>query len=177
LFAQVTHLHIDRIFTLASIDNLTGAWLRKKITQKAASEQEKFNRNKDNLSIIMFDIDHFKQINDSHGHSAGDVALRYAVNNVSSQLRKIDAIGRWGGEEFLVLLPNTSLKGALITAEKLRKSLEQNPLVWGSDEISITASFGVAELQPNMSFETLVGIADKAMYKAKVAGRNRVYSL
>jgi diguanylate cyclase (GGDEF)-like protein len=119
-------------------------------------------------------LDYFKQINDNYGHDAGDAALRHAANVALGALRTVDAIGRFGGEEFLVLLPGTDLSGACESANRMRQLLTDNPLTYGGKSIPVTASFGVAALGINETLERLVKRADLAMYQAKHLGRNRV---
>jgi diguanylate cyclase (GGDEF)-like protein/hemerythrin-like metal-binding protein len=122
------------------------------------------------LSIIMFDLDHFKSINDTFGHEEGDKVLQRAASIAARVVRSSDLAGRWGGEEFIVVLPQTDLDGALATAEKIRQSL--------NDEIErermVTGSFGVAEWLPEESFTSFYCRVDEAMYDAKKGGRNRV---
>ena len=175
LISQVTRFHIERIVSLAAIDNLTGAWLRKKIAEKIRDEKMRFERHRDNFSIVLFDLVHFKHINDAFGHACGDAALQHTVRLATENLRKLDSLGRWGGEEFLIVLPNSDIHEAVQVAEKLRKKLDTCPLIWHDQTIHITASFGVAQCPPNVPFETMVDKADRAMYEAKQSGRNRVH--
>jgi len=122
------------------------------------------------LSIIYFDIDHFKQINDTYGHKKGDFILKEVSKIILQNIRKTDIFGRWGGEEFIIILPFTNLENALILAEKLRKKIEEHDF----DGINITISFGVTELKIDDNADTLINRADEALYKAKNKGRNRV---
>jgi diguanylate cyclase (GGDEF)-like protein len=122
----------------------------------------------------MLDLDHFKLINDQHGHSVGDRALSAAVSSAKAQLREGDILGRVGGEEFLVLLPMTSREAAFNLAERLRTALAATPLAEGTQTIQISASLGVAELQPNEAAGAWLRRADQALYQAKATGRNRV---
>ena len=122
------------------------------------------------LSIIYFDIDHFKQINDTYGHKKGDFILKEVSKIILQNIRKTDIFGRWGGEEFIIILPFTDLENALILAEKLRKKIEEHDF----DGINITISFGVTELKIDDNADTLINRADEALYKAKNKGRNRV---
>lgn len=128
-------------------------------------------REKTPLSLIFFDIDHFKSVNDTHGHLVGDNVLRHIANLVKNSLRKSDIIARWGGEEFIILLPNTSISSALHLAENLREKIENEPFeVVGH----LTCSFGVTQLQSQESGSKLLQRIDELLYKAKENGRNRV---
>ncbi len=125
----------------------------------------------------MIDIDFFKHVNDSHGHLAGDKVLRAMVDTIAQRTRTQDLLGRLGGEEFLVILPNTTVEGALRLAETLRKAVEVMPFqVVSGEPIAITVSMGLCALSqlPDPQCDDLIGAADQAMYRAKAAGRNRV---
>jgi diguanylate cyclase (GGDEF)-like protein len=127
------------------------------------------------LSCLMLDLDHFKQINDRHGHPAGDAVLREAAHRISSCCRASDIAGRYGGEEFLVLLPETGAQAAAAAAEKLRRVLAATPFEIDGVTIAVTGSIGVATWdEPMMTTGSLVAAADKALYRAKQLGRNRV---
>ncbi len=151
-------------------DALTGLLNRRGLYRAFDGEAERARRYGSALAVILFDLDHFKQINDRHGHAAGDRVLRMVGEEVRRALRPADCVGRWGGEEFVVLLPQTVLAGAVEVAERLRY------LVSGlrSEAGPLSASFGVAEWVPTDNLGTLVRRADGALYKAKQAGRNRV---
>ena len=129
-------------------------------------------------AVMLVDIDHFKSVNDSHGHLAGDSVLRHVADLLRTRLRAQDLVGRYGGEEFMVLLPHTPLGGALELAETLRRAVERLPCVGGGKEIPVTVSIGVCggPLQPADGWDGLVQGADEALYAAKLAGRNRVES-
>ncbi len=129
------------------------------------------------LSLLMMDIDHFKQVNDCHGHQAGDQVLKEVATTVRSTLRRHDAVGRYGGEEFGVLLPETIEANALVVAERCRKSVESTEIRCGEARLRVTVSVGAASLGPGVdSISTLIGRADRALYLAKHAGRNQVKS-
>jgi len=163
----------EQLYSLSISDNLTNAYNRRYFTQKLVEEIERTRRNGNRFSLIMLDIDHFKNINDSFGHNAGDMVLKSLVEVISSRIRKIDTLGRWGGEEFVILLPDTTVKNAVCLAEELRKSLSHMDI---PGVARVTASFGVAGYCLGDSVDTLVQRADNLMYEAKAAGRNCVRS-
>ncbi|MFT7533466.1 MAG: diguanylate cyclase (GGDEF)-like protein [Gammaproteobacteria bacterium] len=124
------------------------------------------------FSIIMFDIDHFKKINDQFGHSAGDVILKGVVDCCVEKIRREDFFVRWGGEEFIIILTNTRMQGAYLIAEKLRLALVQK--IWPND-IKVNASFSVTQHQTGERINSMIQRADKVLYKAKEAGRNQSF--
>ena len=127
------------------------------------------------LAVILFDIDHFKRINDTYGHQAGDAILRGVAQTASGLLRKVDVLARYGGEEFIVLLPEADLVQSASVAEKLRQALELRDFeVDGGMHIKVSASFGVAAICGEQGLELLIRQADQALYRAKKLGRNRV---
>src|SRR5262249_41179562 len=129
------------------------------------------------LSCALIDVDHFKAINDSYGHGVGDLVLRQLASICSKELRSSDCIGRIGGEEFAILLPETALASAIDVAERLRKIIATTPFdVGGGKTIGVTATIGVAEHSQATTFDALLSNADFAMYDAKSNGRNRVAS-
>jgi two-component system, cell cycle response regulator len=180
-------------------DSLTGLYNRRYFMEQGEREFERAKRHQHPLSIIMFDVDHFKKINDQYGHAIGDVALKTMTQCCQSNLRPEDVLCRWGGEEFVVILPETTGATALQVAERLRKKMsELNVLVEGQPPIKLTASFGVAEMtvadinlqsainaahkekrsiakdssEKTHSLEQVHRLADDAAYEAKEAGRN-----
>lgn len=157
--------------SMARTDALTGISNRYHIEECVEKEIEALARYERPLSIILFDIDHFKQINDTLGHEAGDQVLQRISKEVKACLRLSDQLGRWGGEEFLILAVNTPIEDCLLLAERLRQHIAQ--LVFHGLE-QVTVSMGVTEGLPNESVKTLVARADTAMYQAKQEGRNRV---
>jgi diguanylate cyclase (GGDEF)-like protein len=129
------------------------------------------------LAVMVVDIDHFKHINDTHGHAAGDKVLREAAATLRASARREDSVCRIGGEEFLVICPNTSLEAALQSAERLRATLGARRIAVGHAEGTITTSVGVAVREPDtVDMDALVSAADQALYAAKEAGRNQVCS-
>jgi len=156
---------------LSSRDSLTGLFNRSKLEEAFEYEQKQSNRYETDLSIIMIDIDDFKSVNDTYGHNIGDVFLKEIAEILKTSFRDVDTVGRWGGEEFLILLPKTNLEDSKKIAEKVRKEIE----LYKFTEIgNKTASFGVATHSNNESLSSLLNRADKALYAAKENGRNRV---
>jgi diguanylate cyclase (GGDEF)-like protein len=159
---------------VATTDTLTGAMSRRTFKDEGKRAVALAFRHHHDLSCIAFDLDHFKSVNDTFGHSAGDAVLAETVRACTGELRKTDRIGRLGGEEFGILLPNTGRDGALQTAEKMRRAIEALRFDFTEPAARITASFGVASLtRDTADFEALLNHADAALYKAKAAGRNR----
>jgi diguanylate cyclase (GGDEF)-like protein len=133
-------------------------------------------RYQESFSVLMIDIDHFKQINDEHGHPVGDVVLRDVAHLLKDTLRTVDAVGRYGGEEFLAVLPHTTSEEAVQTAERVRLRVEQHAFKVQDKVLKVTISIGVATYPGGHadSASTLIREADQALYRAKDAGRNRV---
>jgi diguanylate cyclase (GGDEF)-like protein/PAS domain S-box-containing protein len=160
---------------LAMTDFLTGLNNRRYFIQRGIEEVKRAKRNGEPLALLMLDIDEFKKVNDSFGHEAGDAALQQASLVMRSSLREIDILGRYGGEEFAVLLPNTSLEDALILAERVRHSIENISFENISGVLKITISGGVAAFMDEMSnIDDLLRNADMALYHAKQTGRNQI---
>lgn len=152
-------------------DVLTGLFNRLKLGSLLDAEITRAHRYTTPLAVILLDIDHFKQINDTRGHQIGDDVLRELAQRLVSNLRTCDAVARWGGEEFLIMLTNSHLQAGHECAEKLRAAIADFPF---AAMPRVTASFGVAELQKGDQRETLINRADQALYRAKDNGRNRV---
>jgi two-component system, cell cycle response regulator len=165
---------LDLLSRQALIDGLTGLYNRAYFEDRARSEIAIANRTGNSLGLLMADIDHFKALNDSHGHPFGDEVLRSVARLLKSRARSSDVLCRFGGEEFAALLPNTDAPRGALLAEDLRQALSQSPFLFGRTAVKITASFGVAELAAGQDLNTLVQLADQAMYQSKQAGRNRV---
>lgn len=160
-----------RIELLSVTDQLTGIYNRRKLELELEHELSRANRYENSLTLIVIDIDLFKQVNDTYGHQVGDKVLVSVANLIKDNIRRSDILARWGGEEFIIMSTQTALAGALTLAEKVRGLLASCKMdVVGS----ITASFGVAEYRQNESTESLFKRADTLLYKAKEAGRNRV---
>lgn len=156
--------------TAVATDTLTGLKNRQFFNQKVNEEVERFKRYDTKLSILMIDIDYFKRINDTYGHAIGDEVLKKISNELQKQLRAVDLVARWGGEEFIVLLPETELDSAISVSEKLRKKIEM--LVHENSEV-VTISIGISMLSESESIDSWINRADKALYQAKKQGRNR----
>ena len=164
-----------QLANLALFDSLTGTLNRPAFYQHAEKEFTRSKRYYRPLSVIMLDIDHFKRVNDQYGHHGGDQVLQIFAEACQEVIRNTDLMGRVGGEEFAMLLPDTSMKAAFNLAERLRERINKYPYLAGDMLIEITASLGVAELQSDDSdFKTLLQRADEALYSAKHDGRNRV---
>jgi len=163
---------------MATIDSLTGLANRQAFMQRAKNEFNRARRYARPLTVVMIDIDHFKAINDQHGHAVGDDVLREAADICQSSLRGSDFMGRVGGEEFVLLLPDTPPTNAYHVAERMRAHLHETPIeLDDGTTLNITASFGVAPMNENDSdFDALLERADEAMYHAKHEGRNQVKS-
>jgi diguanylate cyclase (GGDEF)-like protein len=158
---------------LATIDDLTGGFNRRYLFELGERELKRHNRLKHPLSALMFDIDYFKRVNDQYGHAVGDEVLRVLSGRATLQTREIDILGRYGGEEFVVLLPETKLDEALEIAERLRR-VAVEPMKIADLELAVSISVGVAEANGDVSLNHLLQRADVALYQAKREGRNRV---
>ncbi len=167
----------DRVRNLSIRDGLTGVFNRRHVMEVLAVEFERTQRYGGELGVIMVDIDHFKKINDQYHHQAGDHVIREVARLLGEGMRNVDAVGRYGGEEFIAVLPHTSDAGARLTAERVRKAVEAYQFKVGPDkQVTCTVSIGIA-CAPADGIRTaadLVREADKALYKAKESGRNRV---
>jgi diguanylate cyclase (GGDEF)-like protein len=165
----------DELLRLAATDPLTGAFNRREFTALADQESQRANRYNHPLSIMMLDLDHFKKLNDTYGHAAGDKALQRFTTLCCNALRTVDIFGRWGGEEFVALLPETDAEGAAIIAERLRKIVAQSILVFNEQKIQFTTSIGIAQYRSGeLTVEGPLSRADSAVYDAKKAGRNQI---
>jgi len=164
----------QKALTLAKTDALTNLVNRLELDSILNIQIEKSKRFKHPLSLIMFDIDHYKKVNDNYGHIVGDQCLVEMANILKNNSRVVDTVGRWGGEEFLIICSETDLNGAKKLAEKLRSVIDNNAFKHVNH---ITGSFGVTSFQVEDTPDTLINRADQALYSAKELGRNRVESL
>jgi diguanylate cyclase (GGDEF)-like protein len=164
----------DELLTLSRTDRLTGLFNRGHWEERLNEEFKRHHRSSEPVSLVMFDIDHFKKINDSYGHAVGDDAIRFVASTVLDMSREIDIAGRYGGEEFAVILPYTDEQGAFTFCERLRERIGGNVLKSHGQELSYTISLGIAMLGPEVRSpqEWLVS-SDTALYASKEGGRNR----
>ncbi|WP_051654139.1 diguanylate cyclase [Persephonella sp. KM09-Lau-8] len=161
----------ERFKTLSETDPLTGIYNKGKFNRILEEELKKVKRYGRPLGLIIFDIDHFKKINDTYGHQVGDYVLKTIAKIVKENIRDTDVFARWGGEEFVIIAPETDISGTRILAEKLRKKIEE----YNFDKVGkVTSSFGVTEATPEDTPDSIVKRADQALYLAKEKGRNRV---
>lgn len=166
---------IKEIEILSVTDQLTGIFNRRKFVEMLSKEINRSTRYDSVYSLIMFDIDHFKRVNDTYGHDVGDFVLKLLSKTIKDMLRQTDVFARWGGEEFMILAPEIDLDNALILAEKIRGVIEATDF---SPVPKVTSSFGVLSNSTvgSQSFEYLTKSVDEALYEAKSSGRNRVVS-
>jgi diguanylate cyclase (GGDEF)-like protein len=177
IYADVTDLvdQADRLKVLASVDGMTGLFNRRHFLSLTEIEWNRYQRYRRPMSLVLFDIDRFKSINDRFGHQAGDHVIMQIAAICRQHKRKSDLIARFGGEEFLILLPETKLAAAERVAERLRRKVEMSAFSVASNAIDATISVGVAEANPSMNtIFDLITLADRALYMAKDSGRNRV---
>lgn len=166
--------------TLTRVDELTGLLNRARIFQLGQRKLESAIAHNKPLSVFIIDIDHFKQVNDTHGHSVGDEAIQKVANAILSHVRKTDLVARVGGEEFVGVLSDIALDAAISILERCRQHIESLVIPTSSSTISLTVSIGVTQLQPGKNaehtLESLVKQADNALYQAKSSGRNQIVS-
>lgn len=175
-FGQLAE-RLTEVWTLATVDHLTGVHNRQALLANLETEIERAARFGHPLSVVMVDLDHFKRLNDSHGHAAGDLILRRVADTLRENVRSVDVVGRYGGEEFLLVLPETDVDAAASLAEKLRRLVGRQEVALDDGyRASATLSAGVAGGSGgHLSLESLVRDADNAMYSAKALGRDQVY--
>lgn len=165
---------IRRLENLSSTDQLTGLYNRRVMMERLDSEHARFARSTQAYAVIMMDLDHFKRINDTRGHAAGDAVLQEVAKRLQGTVRTTDTLARMGGEEFMVLLPLNDMDGAMVHAERIRHSVSETPISIPDGELVVTLSLGVADaLGSDKGFDTVVSRADAALYIAKAQGRNR----
>jgi len=163
-----------RVSELVREDQLTGALNRRGLDETMERELKRADRSRSPLCVALLDIDNFKKLNDTLGHQAGDQALVHLVKVIKETLRPADIVGRYGGEEFVIMLPDTPLEAAVEVLQRLQRDLTRKFFLHNNERILITFSAGVALREENEDQEDLLGRADKAMYQAKQAGKNRV---
>lgn len=169
-------LQMKLIKDVCLVDHLTGVWNRSSLTQRVSEEHDRVLRHGGSCCLSMMDLDHFKAINDRHGHAVGDEVLQEVTKIARQRLRRYDSVFRYGGEEFLFCLPRTSPFEAVASMERIRADIAEARLAAGSGlDIRITASFGVAELSVSRPIEESIEAADHALFQAKAGGRNRIF--
>jgi diguanylate cyclase (GGDEF)-like protein len=169
IFAHLRH-HYAQMHQMAHTDALTGLENRRAMQVKLESELERARRYSRPFAVLLADLDHFKRVNDTYGHSVGDQVLREAAQRLSQHLRETDSLARWGGEEFLVLAPETGIHQAHHLAQRLLESIRETPI----SGVSVTVSLGVACYRQGDTIAAILSRADEAMYRAKATGRNQV---
>jgi diguanylate cyclase (GGDEF)-like protein len=169
---EETNKQLEKI---ARYDTLSGLFNRATLFTAMDTEIDRSLRTKTKLSGIMIDIDNFKSINDHYGHLHGDKVIAEIGRRLENMLRKYDLAGRYGGEEFFVILPNTTLNQAYLIAERFRKRMAENPFDLSKETTVITASLGIAEFRESETRESWISRCDTQLYRAKTSGRNRVY--
>lgn len=179
-FIALRHLHVGNALQAqlqrqASTDPLTGLFNRRHVFAQIENELNRYRRYGEAFSVILIDADHFKRVNDRFGHGAGDATLCRIADVCRRSVRETDVTGRFGGEEFIVLLPHTDGRAAAVVAERIRKTMHRTDVEAHPDAVAVTLSLGVAEVGPGSdSFDALLKEADTALYAAKDAGRDRV---
>ena len=176
LSTEITErIHAERALEEAAMtDPLTTVLNRRAMMEYLTREVARNQRDNTHFVLLLADLDHFKDINDSHGHDVGDWVLIETAKRFKNIIRGQDAVARWGGEEFLILLPDTGLKGGLMAAEKIRNCIAGEPFIAHGRKLHITVSIGVAAFRPDQPLDDCIRAADMALYKAKDYGRNRV---
>ena len=174
---NIEQAYHEELFRLAKIDGLTSIFNYKYFSDSLENELERAQRYNRELSLLMIDIDHFKRVNDTFGHRAGDHILKYLARIFVSRSRRVDYVCRYGGEEFAIILPEVDAMGAHKFASMLKKTVASHIFAFENDEIPITISIGVADIMEGIqSTDDLVEMADRRLYLAKERGRNRVVS-
>ncbi len=161
-------------FVKYQFDKLTYTWSREIFLDLLNKEFLKASRTKEVFSLVFFDIDYFKKVNDTYGHDAGDYILKELTKLVKDELRVYDTIGRWGGEEFLILLSQSNIKEAYEIIKRIKDKIQNNIFIYESNNISLTCSFGICEFNKNLTISQMISKSDKLMYIAKNNGRNKI---
>lgn len=168
------HRANEQLAEVARLDPLTGLLNRRGFTADAQREIQRVIRGADTFSVVLADFDHFKVINDRHGHGCGDKVLCRVARVLDQRRREVDLLGRWGGEEFILLLPETDGEGAAVAAESLRQAVEKSEFAYNGEVVSLTMTLGVATYRAGDTLDAVIQRADAALYHGKKAGRNRV---
>lgn len=165
---------VDNLTHLASYDTLTHLMNRRVLLESLDREILRCKRNDSGLAIALCDIDNFKTVNDTYGHDVGDMALIECARIMKEQVRGTDYVGRWGGEEFLFILPDTNPAGTLVVVERIRKMIENTFIPYDGGTLKLTVSFGLCFEYAEFNPKKMIDFADKAMYVAKNSGKNRI---
>jgi two-component system cell cycle response regulator len=172
---NVENAYHEEIYRLTTVDGLTQISNKRFFTETLEREVARAHRYQRPLSLVMFDLDHFKKINDTYGHLAGDYVLKQLASTVKQKIRKEDLFARYGGEEFAIVLPEIALEPSLTLAEKIRQLVEQHEFRFENTPIAVTISMGVATMgERSRDLEGLIRSADELLYTAKAEGRNQV---
>ena len=176
--SNIESAYHEEIYRMTILDGLTGVHNKRFFMEFMEREMARAHRYQAALSLVLFDVDHFKKINDTHGHLAGDNVLKELCRRLKPRIRREDLLARYGGEEFACVLSGTNLGGAVTFAESLRQMIEKDPVAYENLSIPVTVSLGVSarEGSDKMDVETLIQRADEKLYQAKRSGRNRVES-
>lgn len=158
----------------ATTDELTGLINRREINNRLAYEYNQMRRNHSTMSILILDLDHFKNVNDTYGHPCGDAVLQTVARRLTSAFRETDSVSRWGGEEFIILMPDTNLHDALIVSKRALDAISATPITFQQQSLNITASGGLCEASNAKDMESALHCADEHLYEAKRQGRNQV---
>lgn len=176
--AMVTHRLLGRLRDLSERDALTNLHNRRAIERELQREWQRWMRKRERFSVLVIDLDHFKRINDTHGHAAGDEVLLQTARRLAAMARETDTVARVGGEEFLLLLPGTQRDGARKMAERLLAQLREQPMIFSGTPLPITASIGVSQVEAgDADAAAVLARADQALYRAKEQGRDRLVLL
>lgn len=171
----IEHKHLDEELKFnVKTDKLTGLFNRRHITEKVEVELERYRRTGHEFSVIIADIDDFKSINDMLGHAGGDFMLKCVADEMNQSVRPYDDIGRWGGEEFLCLLPETNIHSAAAAAERMRSRIQQKQFAWEDTVITVSVTFGVSMIKEGDTIDEVITRADKALYQGKRSGKDKV---
>ena len=172
---NIENAYHEEIYRLTTVDGLTQIYNKRYFLETLEREISRAHRYHRDLALIMFDIDFFKNVNDTHGHLAGDSVLKQLASVLKGRIRREDIMARYGGEEFAIILPEISVHNAMVFADKVRKLVEKTPFKFEDTKIPITVSVGVAEIGAGIqSTGDFIRIADEKLYQAKQEGRNRV---
>jgi diguanylate cyclase (GGDEF)-like protein len=172
--SNIERSYHEEIYRLTTTDGLTQIYNRRFLMETLEQEISRSRRYRRELAVLLFDVDHFKAVNDTHGHIAGDHVLKNLANVVRARIRREDVLGRYGGEEFLIILPEINLPSARLLGEKIRDIVARSPFRFEETPIAVTVSVGVAGLEANQKGDDLIKVVDARLLEAKAGGRNCV---